>query len=120
MRAKKTPNMRPKHLLVYLLREVAAAWGISRIYAVGNLAHCFMRRRYQGRISMMKSSYDELWHDVGGRPAADGFYSLSVENNRRPIHTVPSRKRAQYRRRFAMLDSIDKEIREKLANTQGA
>jgi uncharacterized protein VirK/YbjX len=111
-------GLRPKHFLVYILREVAAAWGITKIYAIGNAAHCFMRRRYQDRISMIKSSYDELWHDVGAQPAANGFYSLPVDNNRRPIHTVPSRKRAQYLRRFAMLDHIDKEIREKLAITK--
>ena len=107
-------GMRPKHYLIYILREVAATWGITRIYAIGNDAHCFRRRRYQDRLSLIKASYDDLWQDVGGQAAANGFYSLPVENNRRPIHTVPSRKRAQYLRRFAMLEHIDREIRDKL------
>ncbi|MHB8404614.1 MAG: VirK/YbjX family protein [Gammaproteobacteria bacterium] len=107
-------GLRPKHLLVYILREVAAAWGITRIYAIGNSVHCFMRHRYQDRISMMKSSYDELWNDVGGRPETNGFFLLPPTNTRRSLHTIPSRKRAQYLRRFALLDNIDSEIREKL------
>ena len=107
-------GLRPKHLLVYILREVAAAWGITRIYAIGNSAHCFMRHRYQDRISMMKSSYDELWNDAGGRPESNGFFWLPATNTRRSLHTIPSRKRAQYLRRFALLDNIDSEIREKL------
>jgi len=63
---------------------------------------------------MMKSSYDELWNDVGGQPAVNGFFLLPATNTRRSIDTVPSRKRAQYLRRFALLDDIDSEIREKL------
>jgi uncharacterized protein len=108
-------GLRPKHLLVYLLREVAAAWGIGKIYAISDTAHCYMRRRYQDRMRSMKSSYDELWRDVGGQLAANGFYALPAANRRRPVDTIPSRKRAQYLRRFALLDSINGEIHDKLA-----
>lgn len=108
-------GLRPKHFLVYILREVAAAWGVSRIYAISDAAHCFMRRRYRDRVYKMKSSYDALWRDVGGRLAAHGFYLIPAGNPQRLIQTVPSRKRAQYLRRFAMLDSIKSEIHAKLA-----
>lgn len=107
-------GMRPKHLLLYLLREIAAAWGVSRIYAISDEAHCYMLRRYRGRIEI-KSSYVELWKDVGGRPAANGFYALPLKRGLRSLEDVPSRKRAQYRRRYALLDRIDAEIREKLS-----
>lgn len=111
-------GFRPKYLLVYILREVASAWGINRIYAVSDAAHCFMRKRYRDRIHKMKSSYDEFWRDVGGQPAAHGFYLIPAANPKRLIQTVPSRKRAQYSRRYAMLDSIKGEIRDKLASRE--
>lgn len=108
-------GFRPKHLLMYVLREVAAAWGITRIYAVSDAAHCFMRKRYRDRIHKMESSYDEFWRDVGGQLAAYGFYLIPAGNPHRLIQTVPSRKRAQYLRRYAMLENIRCEIRHKLS-----
>ena len=110
-------GFRPKHLLIYVLREVAATWGITRIYAVSDAAHCFMHKRYRDRIHKMKSSYDEFWRDVGGQLAAHGFYLIPAENPNRLIQTVPSRKRAQYLRRYAMLDNIRSEIHKKLERT---
>lgn len=110
-------GFRPKHLLMYVLREVAAAWGIIRIYAVSDAAHCFMRKRYRDRIHKMKSSYDEFWRDAGGQLAAHGFYLIPAGNPHRLIQTVPSRKRAQYLRRYAMLENIRSEICHKLSRT---
>jgi uncharacterized protein VirK/YbjX len=109
-------GLRPKHLLVYLLREIASLWGVARSQAVSDSAHCLTRGRYQGRIKIV-SSYDELWQDVGGQLGEDGFYSLPLAHSRRPLEEVPSRKRAQYRRRYALMDGIAAEIREKLALT---
>ena len=107
-------GLRPKHLLLHLLRELAACWGISHIYAISDEAHCFMRRRYRGRVKI-KSSYDELWRDAGGAPAANGFYAIPAAQSRRSLGNVPTRKRAQYRRRYALLDQLDAEVREKLS-----
>ena len=106
-------GLRPKSLLIHVLREMAACWDISRIYGVTNATHCLTRRRYQGRI-MIKSSYDELWQEAGGVQVAGGFYELPVWQPRRPLETVPSRKRGLYQRRFRLLDTLDGEIRAKL------
>ena len=107
-------GLRPKHLLIHLLRQIAYCWGVSDILAVSDSAHCLTRNRYRGRIQI-ESSYDELWRDVGGVLREDGFYTLSLLKQRRPLEDVPSRKRAQYRRRFELLDNIETEIRDKLA-----
>jgi len=110
-------GLRPKYLLVHLLRQVASCWGASDILAVSDSAHCLTRSRYRGRIKI-ESSYDDLWQEVGGTLREDGFYSLPVAQHQRPLEEVPSRKRAQYRRRYALMDAIDAEIREKLALTK--
>ncbi len=106
-------GLRPKPLLVHVLRQLATCWDIESIYGITNEAHCFMRRRYRGRISI-KSSYDELWAEQGGQWQADGYYRLPVQVARRDLQDVPSRKRSQYRRRYALLDSLDQEIQAKL------
>ncbi|HSN18403.1 MAG TPA: DUF535 family protein [Gammaproteobacteria bacterium] len=107
-------GLRPKYLLIHLLRQLALCWGVSDILAVSDSAHCLTRNRYRGRIQIM-SSYDELWRDVGGEFREDGFYTLPLLKERRPLEEIPSRKRAQYRRRYELLDNIETEIRDKLA-----
>lgn len=106
-------GMRPKSLLIHVLRQMASSWGVSRIYGIRNASHCLTRMRYRGRIAI-KSSYDELWQEAGGQPTDDGYYELQVQQARRALDTIPSRKRAQYQRRFSLLDGIDAEIRAKL------
>ncbi|HEV7166154.1 MAG TPA: DUF535 family protein [Gammaproteobacteria bacterium] len=109
-------GMRPKPLLMHVLRQLVACWGISRIYGIRNSSHCLTRQRYRGRITI-KSSYDELWQETGGQPTADGYYELPAQQLRRTLESVPSRKRAQYQRRFRLLDGIDAEIRSKFTST---
>ena len=106
-------GLRPKPLLIHVLREIATCWDVSRIYGIRNASHCLTRKRYRGRITI-KSSYDELWQEAGGQVTGDGYYELPVRQARRSMESVPSRKRAQYQRRFHLLDGIDAEIRTKL------
>lgn len=107
-------GLRPKHLLIHLLRQIASCWEVSGILAVSDAAHCLTRKRYRGRIQIV-SSYDELWRDVGGELREDGFYVLPLRHARRPLEEVPTRKRAQYRRRYELMDCVDAEIRDKLS-----
>lgn len=107
-------GLRPKSLLIHVLRELAASWGIGRIQGISDAKHCFMRKRYRGRIRI-KSSYDELWREAGGQLTADGYFDIPVLLPRRSLASIPSRKRAQYQRRYELLAGIDAEIRSKLA-----
>lgn len=107
-------GLRPKHLLIHVLREIAACWGIERICGISNSAHALTRKRYRGRITI-KSSYDELWQEVGGQADGNGYYLLPVNLARRTMESVPSRKRSLYQRRYRLLDAMSAEIRTKLA-----
>lgn len=110
-------GLRPKHLLIHVLREIAACWGVARIYGITNAAHSLTRKRYRGRITI-KSSYDELWQEAGGQPDGAGYYLLPVHQARRAMESIPSRKRSQYQRRYRLLDAMGAEIRAKLAPRQ--
>lgn len=107
-------GLRPKHLLIHVLREIADCWGIERIYGISNAAHALTRKRYRGRITI-KSSYDELWQEAGGQLDGHGYYLLPVHQARRGMESIPSRKRSQYQRRYRLLDALGAEIRAKLA-----
>lgn len=110
-------GLRPKHLLIHVLREIAACWGIERIYGISNAAHALTRKRYRGRITI-KSSYDELWQEVGGQADGSGYYLIPAQLARRGMESVPSRKRSLYQKRYRLLDAMGIEIRSKLAARQ--
>lgn len=106
-------GMRPKFLLIEVLQQIASSWGISHIYAVGDDAHVFKRRRYRNRV-IIRASYSELWTAAGGVPVANGFFLLPRERCRRPIEEISTHKRAEYKRRYHLLDAIHQEIGDKL------
>jgi len=110
-------GLRPKPLLIHVLREIAACWGIQRIYGISNSAHALTRKRYRGRITI-KSSYDELWQEAGGQPDGIGYYLLPAHLERRSMESIPSRKRSQYHKRYRLLDAMASEIRAKLSPRQ--
>jgi len=52
---------------------------------------------------------------AGGTDMQDGrFMELPLVEPRKTMEEVPTRKRAVYRRRFAMLDEIDQEVAERI------
>ena len=52
--------------------------------------------------------------DNGGRLTPEGFFELSVQPGQRTVDDIPSRKRAQYRRRYAMVDTLSRQISDGL------
>jgi hypothetical protein len=58
----------------------------------------------------LQTSYDSAWLEHHGVPVAGGFFELPTVAARRRHEEIPSRKRAQYRRRYEMLDLLDAQI----------
>jgi uncharacterized protein VirK/YbjX len=61
------------------------------------------------------SSYDTAWIECGGFPVDDAFFEMSPHLTQRPAKDTASRKRAQYRRRYAKIDAIAQQIGDALA-----
>lgn len=108
-------GVRPKYLLIDVLQQLALHWHISHIYAVGDHAHVFKRLRYRKRVTI-RASYNELWTQAGGVPTTNGFFLLPLEKYRRPLDLIESHKRAEYKRRYRLLDAIHAEIGELFAD----
>jgi uncharacterized protein VirK/YbjX len=106
-------GMRPRDLLIEVFRMFCAHLGMNQILAVSD-AYRQSRSDYYGQKRMKVSSinYDEVWRERGGTLVDPMFYSLEVDNNFRDLDTVPTKKRAMYRRRYDMLASIKDGIRE--------
>ena len=104
---------RTKNLILYMLQAVARAFGISRIYAVTNEGYYANNHIRLDR--KLKTSFSDFWAEAGGDPTDDSrFFSLPLVETRKTMEEVPTRKRAVYRKRCALLDEINAAVQEKM------
>lgn len=101
-------RMRPRDLLLAAFRLLCRALRVERICAVAD-DHSVSRSGYFGSGDA-QASYDTAWNELGGSERDDGFYDLPIDLHRRDADEIPSRKRAQYRRRYAMLEDLAVQI----------
>lgn len=100
---------RTKNLILHATQEVTRALGLNRIYAVTNYGYYAMNHIRRDR--KLKTSFSDFWSESGGRPCEDQrFYELPLTEQRKSMEEVPTRKRANYRRRYVLLDEIDASI----------
>ncbi len=113
---KQLNGLRPKPLIVDVLRMMATQLGANRILAVAddNRQH---RHPYFGKRERrsLASNYDEIWQELGGRlDSESGFYDIPLQYSDRDLSEIPSKKRAMYRRRYEMLDFINSCVTQAL------
>ncbi|WP_370605020.1 VirK/YbjX family protein [Citrobacter braakii] len=100
----------PKRVLYEVFCLLNRTCGINDFIAVSENNHVFkqLRYRYQKR-KMFVALYSDFWESVGGE-VNNGFYRLNTHTERKPLSDIASKKRSEYRRRYALLDNIEKEI----------
>ncbi|MGM3193039.1 VirK/YbjX family protein [Dickeya dadantii subsp. dieffenbachiae] len=108
----------PKRLLLECLLTLAGLTGINRILAVGDENHVYQSLRYCYRKNKVRfSSYSEFWLSVNADRNAAGLYQLPLTITRKTLDELPSKKRAQYQRRYQLLDDINAQIRHNLGHS---
>ena len=100
----------PKRIVLEALLRLAQLLGIENVYAVANTSHVYHSLRYTNRKKHMHADYDALWEIAGGIRTPDGCYQLPLEISRKRPEEVASKKRAEYRRRFELLDEINLQM----------
>ncbi|MDP9045035.1 MAG: VirK/YbjX family protein [Pseudomonadota bacterium] len=102
-------GMRPRDLLIAAFRVLCGELGLARWLAVGDQTRV-AGSPYFGASKKVRTSYDEVWQEHGGRRRADGFFCMPVEIPRRTHEAIPARKRSLYRQRYEMLDRLAAEL----------
>lgn len=103
-------SFRTKNLILYAAQAVARAFELKHIYAVTNYGYYANNHVRMDR--KLKTDFSEFWREAGGRETDDQrFYELPLTEMRKTMEEVPTRKRAVYRRRFALMDEIDEAIK---------
>ena len=104
-------GLRPKDLIVLALRFLCGAIGVVGIRAVSSDMQQQNSRYFGGAFGKkVHLDYDSVWTEHGGTRHADGFFDIPVAVKQIDRSELPSHKRAQYRRRYAMLDGLARDI----------
>lgn len=112
-------GLRPRDLLLTVFRLLCTALGIGRILAVSD-QNRISSNRYFVSSSQVLSSYDVAWRENGGVATEGGFFELDTSLLQRGADDIPSRKRAQYRRRYALVDELSAQITQRITELHRA
>ncbi|MET0255760.1 MAG: DUF535 family protein [Luteibacter sp.] len=90
-------GLRPKNLLLSMIRALAVAFDVERVLGVSNEAHVFA-----GIPGKIKADYNGFWRESGGTETEDGFYAMAPCEPARDESDVESKRRSEFRRREAL------------------
>jgi uncharacterized protein VirK/YbjX len=98
-------GLRPKNLMVRLLRQLGHEYGCTELRLVGNI-----NRTVSGtavRQGKVHADYDSLWQELDAQPRSDGDYRLACEALAAPdMAAIPSKKRSEVRKRHETLEQL--------------
>lgn len=106
----------PKRVIVEAALIIARYFGIEQIVAVGNKTHIYNNWRYNSRHERVHSDYDEFWSTLEGKQDSKGLFILPTAITRKAVEDIASKKRSEYRNRYALLDQLSSTIEAKLAS----
>ena len=100
---------RTKNLVFYCLRCFAAELHCDSIWGVTNQGYYAQNGiRFDRKL---KTDFGEFWRECEGVEAPDKrFYSMPIAEHRKTMEELKPSKRAQHRKRFEKLDSIQAAI----------
>lgn len=103
----------PKRLLMEAVFMLAEQCGVQAITAVGDTTHVFRSLRYRhSKGDKFFASYSEFWTSLGGEVRGDELFTLPLRMARKDLEEIASKKRAEYRRRYALLDTLNAQVLE--------
>ena len=101
----------PKRLLVEAVMTLGTAFPIEQILAVSNATHIYRSWRYRKKKEgKLLADYDSFWRSLGGERRESGHFALPLTMPRKPMEEIASKKRAEYRRRYELLDSLIQQM----------
>ncbi|NUR46393.1 MAG: DUF535 family protein [Sphingomonas sp.] len=107
-------GVRPRDLMLELLRLFALRIGVQHIYAVAD-DHKISRHAYFGKKGTVGLNYDDVWVERGGSRIAPTHFELPLSRTRRDLNEVAAKKRSMYRRRYEMFDQLEASLPHDLA-----
>lgn len=103
-----------------LLMEIFYALFPEKKIAVGNISHIYLAARYKHQEKRkIHADYDEFWQSLGAKERKEeALWCLPEQLVRKTMEEIPSKKRSQYRNRYAVLDEIEALVSEFLKSNK--
>ncbi|XBS71057.1 DUF535 family protein [Acerihabitans sp. KWT182] len=109
--AKACHGLFPKRLVLEAVTQLAEKMGAAQILAVDSRTHRYREWRYFYKNKrFLTADYDNFWLSVHGQPQEQGYFSLPLRIPRKSLSMLPSKKRAEYRRRYGLLDQLAEQV----------
>lgn len=108
----------PKRLVVESALILANFFQLEQIVAVSNTTHIYNNWRYKSRFKQLHSDYNDFWQTIDGKENSEGLFILPNNVARKPIEDIVSKKRSEYRNRYALLDTLIEKINNQLSTLQ--
>lgn len=97
-------GIRPKQLMVTLVRQLGHDYGCARMLMVSNRNRVIYKAIRHGRVL---ADYDSLWTEMGADLRADGDYELACMPVTAPdLDAIASKKRSEARKRFELVKGL--------------
>jgi uncharacterized protein VirK/YbjX len=100
----------PKRIVMEAICRLAEQLNIEKVMAVSNEQHIFRSPRYNDQNKVILSDYNAFWASLGGKCDSRGYYHIPRALARKSEAEIASKKRAEYRRRYQLLDSIHAQL----------
>ncbi|HGY3714963.1 TPA: VirK/YbjX family protein [Citrobacter gillenii] len=100
----------PKRIVMEAICRLAEQLNIEQVMAVSNEQHIFRSPRYHDKNKVILSDYNAFWASVGGECDSRGYYHIPRTLARKSEADIASKKRAEYRRRYQLLDTIHEQL----------
>lgn len=106
-------GLRPKNLMIRLVRQLGYDHGCRQLILVGNENHAVHQSaQKKGRLF---ANYNELWQELGAHARQDGDFELACEDLPLPVmEEIASKKRSEMRKRHEMTLALNACLRNGL------
>jgi len=115
--AKGLQGMRSRDFLIKAFQFMTFHLGVKRLLCVSEAQrhhqHPFFRKSKMDKLHL---NYDEIWTEHGGEPGSDGFFELGRLPIVRAMDTIAAKNRPLYRRRYALMDQLSRDIASRFAD----
>ncbi|WP_256371780.1 DUF535 family protein [Erwinia tracheiphila] len=68
-----------------------------------------MRYRLKKK-NLFLASYNEFWETLNAKPLSAALYEIPLEFPRKPLESILSKKRSEYRKRYELLDILKEQF----------
>jgi len=94
-------GIRPKQLMVSLVRQLAHEYGCGRLHLVSNRNRVIYKAIRNGHVL---ADYDSLWEELGAVRNASGDYELDCAPVTAPdLESIQSKKRSEAKKRYEVM-----------------